>query len=391
MNNLKYIVYQSNNKIDMLKNQISGKKLEVYETEVNGKITAGILSGTIKSINQYKYLNNDIETIIRTLKNQGDIDSTGRRPYVYAEAEMLMERYDQLGCVYWLGTYYPQPDVKCVILMSGSQKNVLGFYNGDIIDGTPSEMRFYENLLCDILDLKDKIENDISFDNKYSTENFAKNIDDLIKLKRYKFTIHSSNFEFVAKVFRSELFNKESTIWDRFIRNDEQNIRWLNIVYASPLYVATIPAKKNTSIINGEKRITISESEFNRMVPLSLRNIQFSITDYTRFCEDMVLKIINDLCDANMESQLNDFSTKFIEKLNFYNIEDYGKLCYCMKQKYCWKCFYNTTCTLCDKLGDVSMHKAHDKIPYYRNMIQDISTVLYETIKKVYIIEESLF
>src|SRR5699024_8513902 len=103
-------------------------------------------------------------------------------------------------------------DVKCIILMAGSQSNVLGHYVGDPIRESPSSADFYEILLNDLLDDQKSENNNHEF--KSSADSFAYDIEELMESN---ITEQKSYFEFVARVFRSELFDSSSEIWGDFI------------------------------------------------------------------------------------------------------------------------------------------------------------------------------
>lgn len=386
MADVKYLIYQSKSKIEMLKEQISKDLLETYEREIESKSNVGFLSGSIKTVNKYKSSFNDIEIIISELNKQGEIDSIGRKPYVRANAQMAMKKYEPLECAYWYGNYYPRRDIKCVILMAGSQSNLLGSYVGQPNYVSPSSYDFYKELLSDVLEIPNEERHKMLSKKEVSVEYFAEKIYEFTFIDDYE-DDKISNFEFVAKVFRNELFNNESILWEDFVSDKERNIKWLNILYASPLYVAMIPDETNVITVNGEKRISVTKSRMEELMPslpITFVVCRATIEDYKKVYENLVSNVTRDLYDVGMFEEVYTFYSKIEMILQAYQIKSYKKLYECLDSYSCYECDNKSKCKLCTKKNNSLLNNNYDEII-------DIFQQIYEIVKCIYIIQENWF
>ena len=64
MTNVKYLIYKSKSKFEMLKSQLGDDYLEKYEVSTEGKANAAILTGSLKTTYAYKVAENDIDNIL---------------------------------------------------------------------------------------------------------------------------------------------------------------------------------------------------------------------------------------------------------------------------------------------------------------------------------------
>lgn len=376
MTNIKYLIYKSKSKFEMLKSQLEDDYLEKYEVSTEGKANAAILTGSLKTTYAYKVAENDIDNIINQLKEQKQLDNIGRKLYVCAEADLTMQEYDRLECTYWHGCYYPQRDIKCVILMAGSQSNVLGHYVGDPIRVSPSSVDFYNILLSNLLD------NEESGDNNYESENsadsFAYDIEELIDRTD---TERKSYFEFVARVFRSELFDSSSKIWDDFVSSYETDIKWLNIIYASPLYVALLGNNNKVLTVNGKKKIIINE-DFPKIENFDFNNINYYESIFASFFS----RVNKDLYGAGLFDEAEQLYHDVNMVLSNYGIHSYKAFVKCLDKGRC------TSCTQECSVYNI-IKKAGEEIDskLYKENIKLIFQQIYEIIRQIYVVKEDWF
>ena len=376
MTNVKYLIYRSKSKFEMLKAQLEDDYLEKYEMGAEGKASAAIFSGSVKTTYTYKASENDIDNIVNRLKEQKELDNTGRKPYICAEAELTMQRYNRLECTYWHGYYYPRRDVKCIILMAGSQSNVLGHYVGDPIRESPSSADFYEILLNDLLDDQKSENNNHEF--KSSADSFAYDIEELMESN---ITEQKSYFEFVARVFRSELFDSSSEIWWDFISNHEKNIKWLNIIYASPLYVALIGNNDRVITINGKKRILINE-DFPGIDQFSFDYAYFDHTMYSSFFS----RVNKDLYEAGLFDEVEQLYQDINAILSRYGIHSYEVFIKCLDRGACVGCTRE-----CAIYNTIKGRKLLIESKLYKENMKIIFKQIYEIIRQLYVVQEEWF
>ena len=376
MENLKYLIYKSKSKFEMLKTQLEDDCLEKYEIGAEGKASAAVFTGSVKTTYTYKASENEIDNIVNQLKEQKELDNTGRKPYVCAKAELTMQRYNRLECTYWHGCYYPRQDVKCVILMAGSQSNILGHYMGDPIRESPSNADFYKILLSDLLD--NSKNEDYNHEMKTSADTFAYEIEELMESD---YTEQKSYFEFVARVFRRELFDRSSEIWEEFVSSYEKNIKWLNIIYASPLYVALIGNSDRVIAINGKKRIIIHE-DFPEIEQFDFNHAYYDNTAYSSFFS----RVNKELFEAGLFEEAERLYQDINEILSNYGIHNYEVFIKCLDRRVCISC--TQECSVYKAIKGNGL-LAESKL--YKENMKLIFQQIYAIIRRLYVTQEEWF
>ena len=322
---MKYLVYQSKEKLDMLKSQISESFLAGYDVKVTAKAGVEVSGGSLEDVHKFETSTNMIQLLDDRLEKQGEVDKIGRKPYVYAKAALKMCRYNRLSCVYWHGMYYPQKDVKCVVLLAGSLRHLLGGgYIGEKLEVSPSLSRFYEELFDEVLENYDYLMPKNRYRMSEKEHDFAESLKYLIRQDQ---SVTADNFEFTAKVFERKLFNKNSKLWSFFVSEDETQVEWLHVVYGSPLYVAMLPDESRSIELNGKKCVPIGKRRKKELMPgLPLSHIVRGINyrDYKQVCERLITSVTNDLYSAQLPERVAEFQEAVQKVLSVHEIAEWS-------------------------------------------------------------------
>jgi uncharacterized protein DUF7019 len=220
---VKYYIYRSKSKIDMLWEQLSSKKVEQYSAEL--KITLGVISGSIKSEPTEKNLHARLQIVLEDLTREGRIGGLanpssfvrGVLPMTWQEVNFYRGASDQRMVLF--SGYLDQPPT--LVGLIGSAAHVSGM--NDVVPATLgyAQPSFWNKVLEA---LAPPTEEQIQ-ENLYDLDN---TID--YQARRREDGPPKQRLEFVAKTF---------FVCDE--RRAHTQLSEVNFIIGSPLYVAEAP------------------------------------------------------------------------------------------------------------------------------------------------------
>jgi hypothetical protein len=214
---MKYYIYRSLQKIDMLWEQLSSKNIEKYSAEL--KISLGLLTGSIKSESSEKNLHARLETVVKHLEQEDLIGGStnplafvrGVLPMTWQEVNFYRGASDQRMVLFsgYLPAVLDQPEAWVGLI--GSAAYVSGMNDLKAATLGYAQPSFWTRI---IEELSAPSEEEIK-ENLYDLDN---QID--YQARRRQDGPPKQRLEFVAKTFFS----------------------WKGFIVGSPLYVAEAPA-----------------------------------------------------------------------------------------------------------------------------------------------------
>ncbi len=299
---MKYYIYLSQAKIDMLYHQATRKRDNV---SVKGGINIGVLSIETESSREIS-LYDKLDVIINEMDDIGDVYSDAE--YVQGKVVMGWNARNKLNrdsnATYWIGESFDNDGVLNKILLIGSQHHILGnsnntdfCYSTSYIDAFLNDIE--KNIDFDTLEYKSKSsQSEIQSErDKRMIENLKEKNVSISDIQRCINAPYLTNFidefserhngtfqeyEFVAKLLYSE------------IKLDDAG-NMIRYAIATPIYVSLTPRiNPRVSIESGIKKYILTTAEFQQYKLHNFSTIHLLLKrnglDETKFTEEMKLQ-----------------------------------------------------------------------------------------------------
>lgn len=326
---MRYYVYISKTKIEMLYDQVINKE---KEGSFCGGITLGMFSLESK-VNHTASIYNKIDAVIKEIDDIGDIYSD--TDYIRGTLTMGWNARNRLNsssnATYWIGEFWDNDGILNKILLIGSQHHIIGNEKSDDFCYSTSYIDAFFGNIERRLDF-----NTLEYENKYGESGIQskKDKEEILRLKADKMSISDiqmcfkpsyltkyidefsewhngifQEYEFVAKLLHSEMK----------IDNTGNTIRY---VIATPIYVA-LESQINRRILmeGGMKKYILSKAEFE----------QYKIHDFSTI--HLLLKR-NDLDEESFTKEMKLEYKKSKGRTDEFNREEFIQKAIVIVKKY---------------------------------------------------------